>query len=69
MRIISLVLAELGLDRMKAEEQLETTINSSMDINEKISEIKKALREIVIIDEMVEQWKKYIPTEGPDNNK
>lgn len=69
MRIISLVLAELGLDRMKAEEQLQTTINSSMDINEKISEIKKALREIVTIDEMVEQWKKYMPTEEPDNNK
>lgn len=68
MRIISLVLADLGVDRMKAEEQLQVAINSNKDINDKVSDIKQKLKEIVTIDGMVEQWKKYIPTEEPNNN-
>ncbi len=68
MRIISLVLADLGLDKMKAEEELQKVINSNKHINEKLNEIKTTLREIVIIDEMVEQWKKYMQTDEPNNN-
>ena len=68
MRILQLVIADLGLDRMKTEEKLQVAINSNKDVNEKLSEIKELLREIVTIDGMVEQWQKYTSAEQPQNN-
>lgn len=65
MRLTSIILTELALDKLKAEENLQTIINSNEDTDIKIQKIKLQLEKIVNIDNMVSKWKEYIPTEEP----
>jgi hypothetical protein len=46
-RIFKIVLTELSSDVLKLEEELESEINSSSEINEKVTRIKKLLSDIV----------------------
>lgn len=68
MRTINIILMELGLDKLKAEDKLEKLVNSNDDIGAKTKEIKSILREIVMIDEMIKKWQEYMPGEEPKNN-
>ena len=69
MRIMEIVTAELALDKLKCEENLEAIINSKDDIQIKVSRIKNELERIVNIDNMVNRWVKYMTTEESNNNK
>jgi hypothetical protein len=66
--MVTLVLTDLSLDRMKAEEELQNAINSNESVEQKLINIKRLLRDIVTIDNMVIQWKNYMNTEEPNNN-
>lgn len=68
MRLTSIILTELALDKLKAEENLQTIINSSEDSDIKVKRIKLELEKIVNIDNMVTKWKEYISVEEPNNN-
>ena len=68
MRTINIILMELSVDKLKAEDKLEKLVNSTVDISEKTKEIKSVLREIVLIDEMTKKWQDYMPGEEPKNN-
>lgn len=69
MRIISIILSELNSDKLKAEEKLERCINDKGDLDDNIHKIKTLLKEIVLIENMIEKWKGYIPQEDNNNNK
>jgi hypothetical protein len=49
-RIINLVQMDLATDQMKLEGELERIINSDIDINKKLANIKKILAELVTIE-------------------
>ena len=68
MRIMEIVTGELALDKMKAEENLQTAINSKEDINIKSTKIKQELERIVNIDNMINTWVKYMSTDESNNN-
>lgn len=68
MRLASIILTELALDKLKAEENLQTIINSGEDTDVKVGKIKSELEKIVNIDNMVTKWREYIPAEEPKNN-
>ena len=68
MRTINIILMELSVDKLKAEDKLEKLVNSTVDVDKKTEDIKSALREIVMIDEMTKKWQEYMPGEEPKNN-
>ena len=68
MRLISIILTDLATDKLKAEEKLQRLINDKGDIDENIKKIKSVLREIVVIDQMINKWKDYTATDNNNNN-
>lgn len=70
MRIMEIVTTELALDKLKSEENLQNIINSKDDTtDEKISKIKNELEGIVITNNMIDTWLKYISTDESSNNE
>ena len=69
MRIMEIVTTELALDKMKCEENLEAIINSKEDTTIKVIKIKQVLKSIVLTDNMIDTWLKYMTTGESDNNK
>ena len=59
MRIITIILTELASDKIKSEEKLQRLINSNGDLDQNISDIKNQLREVVLIDQMINKWNDY----------
>lgn len=68
MRMISIILAELGNDKLKYEEKLQRLINSKEDIDETVSNIKDTLREIATLNEMINLWTSYTTIQDNNNN-
>ena len=60
---------ELSVDKLKAEDKLEKLVNSTVDIDKKTEDIKSALREIVMIDEMTKKWQDYMPSQDSEGSK
>ena len=60
---------ELSVDKLKAEDKLEKLVNSTVDIDKKTEDIKSALREIVMIDEMTKKWQDYMPSQDSKESK
>jgi hypothetical protein len=52
MRIITIILTELASDKQRL-------INSNGDLDQNIIDIKNQLREIVLIDQMINKWNDY----------
>lgn len=61
MRTIQIVLGQLNVDKMKAEENLQRAINSTEKADYKVGQIREALKELVDIDNMVNKLQTYIP--------
>jgi|TARA_R110000868_G_C10609854_1_gene741297 hypothetical protein len=59
MRIITIILTELASDKIKSEEKLQRLINSNGDLDQNIIDIKNQLREVVLIDQMINKWNDY----------
>tara|TARA_R110000782_G_scaffold78416_11_gene156389 strand:- start:1104 stop:1307 length:204 start_codon:yes stop_codon:yes gene_type:complete len=67
---MEIVTTELALDKLKSEENLQNIINSKDDTtDEKISKIKNELEGIVITNNMIDTWLKYISTDESSNNE
>jgi hypothetical protein len=60
---------ELSVDKLKAEDKLEKLVNSTVDVDKKTEDIKSALREIVMIDEMTKKWQEYMPSQDSKESK
>lgn len=71
MRIITIVLTDLINDKLKHEEQLQRLINSTDNVNDCVNEIKHTLREITLLEEMINKWRTYtaVDENNVGNNK
>jgi hypothetical protein len=58
-RIISIILTDLASDKLKYEEEMEKTINGSLEIDERVDKIKYNLEKIVLTELMINTWKNY----------
>jgi hypothetical protein len=45
-RVFNIILADLALEKMKLEEDLERTINTDMDINIKVEKVKNFINKL-----------------------
>jgi len=52
-RIFKIVMMELNSDKLKLEEELECTINSSIDVDNKIIKIKELLSQIATLESSI----------------
>ena len=55
-RLFKIVMMDLNSDLLKLEDELETTINSSMDVNEKTKKIKTLLSKIAITEASITKF-------------
>jgi hypothetical protein len=56
-RIINILLTELTSDRLKQEQEMERIINDNVEISKKVDLIKQQLKEIVLTDLMISEWR------------
>ncbi len=56
-RIINILLTELTSDRLKHEQEMERIINDNVEISKKVDLIKQQLKEIVLTDLMISEWR------------
>tara|TARA_B100001173_G_C15706401_1_gene428294 strand:+ start:327 stop:548 length:222 start_codon:yes stop_codon:yes gene_type:complete len=69
MRIMEIITTELALDKLKSEENLQNIINSNEYTSEiKVTKIKDELEKIVVANNMIDTWIKYIGTDKSNNN-
>lgn len=69
-RMITLIITELTSDKLRYEENIENLINGKEDVSERIRKIKENLRNIVLVEQMVDKWKQYtMQQDQPTDNK
>ena len=71
MRTVQIVLMQLGVDKLIQEENLQKLVNSKDDTNLTTLKIKDCLRELVMIDSMINKWNEYtggFTSTSVDNN-
>lgn len=59
MRIVTIILSELNSDKLKQEHHLEQLVNSNGNVDDVVREIKKCLRKITNINNMIQTWLTY----------
>ena len=59
-RLFKTILMELNLDSIKLEDELETTINLDMNINEKTLKIKELLTKIAITEASITKFSSMV---------
>lgn len=67
-RIINMVLADLSLDSMKEQDNLEAAINSTLPVETKLTNVKIALQRMVMDELMLTKFQSLVtkPTETPN---
>lgn len=65
-RLFKTILMELNLDSIKLEDELETIINSDMNINDKTLKIKELLTKIAITEASITKFSSMVSI---NNNK
>ena len=65
-RLFKIVMMDLNSDLLKLEDELETTINSSMDVNEKTKKIKKLLSNIAINEASITKFSSMVSMTNND---
>ena len=65
-RLFKTILMELNLDSIKLEDELETVINSDMNINDKTLKIKELLTKIAITEASITKFSSMVSI---NNNK
>jgi hypothetical protein len=54
-RLFKIILTDLGCDRLKLEEELERIINSDLETNDKVEQVKSIISRISIVDASLSQ--------------
>jgi hypothetical protein len=67
-RIVKIIISDLSLEALKLEDELETTMNSSIEINEKVVKIKELLGKITQNEAMIFKFTQLVST-ASNNNK
>jgi len=65
--MINILLTDLTSDRLKKEQEMERIINDNIEITEKVELIKTQLKEIVLTDLMITEWRR-ITTVGDSSD-
>ena len=65
-RLFKIVMMDLNSDLLKLEDELETTINSSMDVNEKTKKIKKLLSSMAITEASITKFSRMVSMTNND---
>jgi hypothetical protein len=65
-RLFKIVMMDLNSDLLKLEDELEMTINSSMDVNEKTKKIKKLLSNIAITEASITKFSTMVSITNND---
>lgn len=65
-RLFKIVMMDLNSDLLKLEDELETTINSSMDVNEKTKKIKKLLSSMAITEASITKFSSMVSMTNND---
>jgi hypothetical protein len=63
LRIIQIIPISIAKDKLSLEDDLEKLINSDKPMGEKEVEIKRILKELVSLNEMLKLWTNYSGTE------
>jgi hypothetical protein len=63
LRIIQIIPISIAKDKLSLEDDLEKVINSDKPMGEKEVEIKRILKELVSLNEMLKLWANYSGTE------
>jgi predicted metal-dependent enzyme (double-stranded beta helix superfamily) len=64
-RIISIIISDLSLENLKLQESLEKAINSSDDVNTKLTKVKMYLAELATNEMMLTKFQSLV---SPQNN-
>ena len=65
-RLFKIVMMDLNSDLLKLEDELEMTINSSMDVNEKTKKIKTLLSKIAITEASITKFSTMVSITNND---
>ena len=65
-RLFKIVMMDLNSDLLKLEDELEMTINSSMDVNEKTKKIKTLLSNIAITEASITKFSTMVSITNND---
>ena len=68
-RLTKILLMDLTSDNLKLEDELEKTINSDLEINHKISEIKRLLTKINETEANISKYRNMINFDKNNDNK
>ena len=63
LRIIQIIPISIAKDKLSLEDDLEKVINSDRPMGDKEVEIKRILKELVSLNEMLKLWANYSGTE------
>lgn len=66
-RVINIILSDLSLENLKLQETLEKSINSNEHIDEKVNNVKLALKALAINELMIGKFQGLI--QKPNNNQ
>jgi hypothetical protein len=58
--MVNIIISELSLDVLKNQERLIQVMGSSLPFNEKMEEIKKTIREVVMSESMLHNFKTFV---------
>ena len=64
-RIVSIIISDLSLENLKLQESLEKAINSSDDVNIKLTKVKMYLAELATNEMMITKFQSLV---SPQNN-
>jgi hypothetical protein len=64
-RIVSIIISDLSLENLKLQESLEKAINSSDDVNTKLTKVKMYLAELATNEMMITKFQSLV---SPQNN-
>jgi hypothetical protein len=67
--IFNIIIADLLNDRLQFEAELERIVNMDISTPEKTKRIKNVLKEITLIDSMLQKWQEYLPEINNENSK
>lgn len=66
-RIITIILSDLSLENLKLQETLERSINSNEHVEQKVNDVKSALRALAINELMIGKFQALVSK--PNNNQ